>query len=98
MINYDTTLLNDFNIDDSFWFDLKFDDSCLELDPSSASDYSWIDSFQKISESNTFIVAHLNTNSIFNKFVHALNILNTGCCDLLFIDESKLDSTVPDDN
>ena len=60
-----------------------------DLDP-----YKMLANFFKINSKNiTF--SHLNVNSLPNKFPELHNILKNGACSLIFLSETKIDSSFP---
>ena len=50
--------------------------------------------FSKINAKN-MVFSHLNVNSLSNKFMEIHNILHKGLSDILFLSETKLDSSYP---
>ena len=38
---------------------------------------------------------HLNLSPVFNKFEHIITTLNAGLCDVIMLNEVKLDISIP---
>ena len=73
-----------------------FNQSDLTINSTFNEDFSIVSSINDIKNEGQFTILHLNINSIFNKFEHVNNILNSGICDILFLNEIKLDDSNPD--
>ena len=48
------------------------------------------DKASRLHNKTGFIIAHININSVFNKFAHVQSLLESTRADLLFFNESKL--------
>jgi len=86
-----------FDFSDDFFIDSSFvnhsDSSLLQTD----DDWTTLVNNFKLSKGkNNFTIGHLNINSIQNKFHHTSSLLDIANCDILSINESKLDSSMPD--
>ena len=69
--------------------------SNLDSSISSTPD-GWMDQLNNHTKNhNGFKILHLNINSIFNKFEHILNILDSEKLDIISLNEVKLDENVP---
>ena len=51
--------------------------------------------FKQTRVEKKFLIFHLNINSLANKFHHVNEILSHSNCDLLFLNETKLDESMP---
>ena len=86
---FDTALLAELPF---FMTDL-IEDPYGETAPSSFSNY--LDAIKKSKKNHEFVLLHLNINSIYHKFYEIDAILDTRAVDILRINETKLDSSVP---
>jgi len=83
--------------DDYFNEPVKFDDSNISINAAFMDDVdnSWLNSIETLEEKGKFTILHLNLNSVFNKIAHVFNILDMGKCDIIMLNEVKLDSNMP---
>lgn len=80
-----------------------FDPEMIIEDPSNSSNIKSESPFQELrllrkTHINKFIVCHLNINSLKGKFCEIYELLSDKIVDLLFISETKLDSSYYDSN
>ena len=60
------------------------------------SDYPWTTELKKRLMLGHFNIIQININSVFNKTEHVLSNLDSTRCDVLVLNESKLDEDTPD--
>ena len=87
-----TNWIPEFSFSDDF-FDTSFNE---EIIPSGTETY--LDQLEKFcfENKNDLNVLHLNINSVFLKIDAIHDILNSNSFDIIFLNETKLDKTVPD--
>ena len=74
--------------------DLDAFTACLE-EPTPSTWFEKVEEFSTVSERD-FVFGHLNINSIYTKFSYINDILNLRKYDLFFVQETRIDASVPD--
>ena len=94
IISKNNTCIPEFEFSDDLFFSNS--SKASQIIPSGIDTH--LDKLKKFSNSNDgeLKILHLNINSIFNKIDSIHDILDLGTFDIIFINESKLDNTVPD--
>jgi exonuclease III len=87
-----------FNFSDTFFDDpFSFDQAGHEDEVCSSflPEKSWLTDVAASKEDGKFSIFHLNLNSVFNKFEHVYSLLNAQTCDIIMLNEVKLDENIP---
>ena len=94
IINKKDNWIPEFEFSDDLFFSISSKSS--QIIPSGIDTH--LDKFRKFSTTNKgeLKILNLNINGIFNKIDSIHDILDLGTFDILFINESKLDNSVPD--